>query len=35
MLLFLLAAACGFALIISVFLNDDWRVWRNSSRHPR
>jgi hypothetical protein len=30
MLLFLLAAACGFALILSVFLNDDWRVWRKN-----
>ena len=28
MLLFLLAAACGFALILTIFLNDDWRVWR-------
>jgi ubiquinone biosynthesis protein len=33
MLLFLLAAACGFILVLSVFLNDDWRVWRN--RQPR
>jgi ubiquinone biosynthesis protein len=30
MLLFLLAAACGFALILTVFLNDDWRVWRKN-----
>ncbi len=29
MLLFLLAAACGFVLVLSVLLNDDWRVWRN------
>jgi ubiquinone biosynthesis protein len=28
MLLFLLAAACGFVLIFTVFWNDDWRVWR-------
>jgi ubiquinone biosynthesis protein len=28
-LLFLLAAACGFGLALSIFLNDDWRVWRN------
>jgi predicted unusual protein kinase regulating ubiquinone biosynthesis (AarF/ABC1/UbiB family) len=28
-LLFLLAAACGFGLAASIFLNDDWRVWRN------
>jgi ubiquinone biosynthesis protein len=34
MLLFLLAAACGFALIVSVFLNDDWRVWRGSRSNP-
>jgi ubiquinone biosynthesis protein len=32
MLLFLTAAACGFALVLSVFLNDDWRVWRNRAR---
>ncbi|HEX3556611.1 MAG TPA: AarF/ABC1/UbiB kinase family protein [Thermoanaerobaculia bacterium] len=32
MLLFLLAAACGFALILTIFLNDDWRVWRKSPR---
>ncbi|HEY4589649.1 MAG TPA: AarF/ABC1/UbiB kinase family protein, partial [Thermoanaerobaculia bacterium] len=32
MLLFLLAAACGFALIVSVFLNDDWRVWRKTPK---
>ena len=30
MLLFLLAAACGFLLILSVFFNDDWRVWRKN-----
>jgi ubiquinone biosynthesis protein len=34
-LLFLLAAACGFILVLSIFLNDDWRVWRNRSRHPQ
>jgi ubiquinone biosynthesis protein len=28
MLLFLLAAACGFVLVLTIFLNDDWRVWR-------
>ncbi|HEX9942594.1 MAG TPA: AarF/ABC1/UbiB kinase family protein [Thermoanaerobaculia bacterium] len=33
MLLFLLAAACGFVLVFSVLVNDDWRVWRNASRH--
>jgi predicted unusual protein kinase regulating ubiquinone biosynthesis (AarF/ABC1/UbiB family) len=33
MLLFLLAAACGFLLVWSIWLNDDWRVWRN--RPPR
>lgn len=32
MLLFLLAAACGFVLILTVFLNDDWRVWRKTQR---
>ena len=32
MILFLLAAACGFILVVSIFLNDDWRVWRKSSR---
>ena len=32
MLLFLLAAACGFILVLSIFLNDDWRVWRNRPR---
>ncbi len=32
MILFLLAAACGFALVLSVFFNDDWRVWRNRVR---
>jgi predicted unusual protein kinase regulating ubiquinone biosynthesis (AarF/ABC1/UbiB family) len=30
MLLFLLAAACGFVLIFSVLFNDDWRVWRKT-----
>ena len=36
MLLFLLAAACGFILILTVFLNDDWRVWRGSRNYlPR
>jgi ubiquinone biosynthesis protein len=30
MLLFLLAAACGFILILAVFVNDDWRVWRKT-----
>ena len=29
MILFLLAAFCGFALVLSILLNDDWRVWRN------
>jgi predicted unusual protein kinase regulating ubiquinone biosynthesis (AarF/ABC1/UbiB family) len=29
MLLFLLAAFCGFALVLSILVNDDWRVWRN------
>ena len=33
MILFLLAAFCGFALIFSILFNDDWRVWRN--RPPR
>jgi hypothetical protein len=33
MVLFLLAAACGFVLVLSIWLNDDWRVWRN--RPPR
>jgi predicted unusual protein kinase regulating ubiquinone biosynthesis (AarF/ABC1/UbiB family) len=28
MLLFLLAAACGFLLVLSVLVNDDWTVWR-------
>ena len=32
MILFLLAAACGFILVGSIFLNDDWRVWRKSQR---
>jgi ubiquinone biosynthesis protein len=32
MLLFLLAAACGFALIVTIFLNDDWRGRRKSQR---
>jgi ubiquinone biosynthesis protein len=30
MLLFMMAAACGFFLILTVFLNDDWRVWRKN-----
>jgi ubiquinone biosynthesis protein len=30
MLLFILAAACGFVLIFSVLFNDDWRVWRKT-----
>ena len=30
MILFLLAAACGFVLIVTVFFNDDWRVWRKA-----
>lgn len=29
MILFLLAVACGFALVFSILFNDDWRVWRN------
>jgi ubiquinone biosynthesis protein len=29
MVLFLLAAACGFLLVLSIWFNDDWRVWRN------
>jgi predicted unusual protein kinase regulating ubiquinone biosynthesis (AarF/ABC1/UbiB family) len=29
MVLFLLAAACGFILVLSIWLNDDWRVWRH------
>lgn len=29
MILFLMAAFCGFALVLSILLNDDWRVWRN------
>jgi hypothetical protein len=29
MILFLLAAFCGFALVLSILLNDSWRVWRN------
>ena len=32
MVLFLLAAACGFALLLSIWLNDDWRVWRDKRR---
>lgn len=32
MLLFLMAAACGFILVLTIFLNDDWRVWRNRGR---
>jgi ubiquinone biosynthesis protein len=34
MLLFLMAAACGFVLILTVFLNDDWRVWRGDRKSP-
>ena len=34
MLLFLMAAACGFVLILTVFLNDDWRVWRGPGKNP-
>jgi ubiquinone biosynthesis protein len=33
MILFLLAVACGFALVFSIFFNDDWRVWRNRPPH--
>jgi ubiquinone biosynthesis protein len=33
MVLFLLAVFCGFALVLSILFNDDWRVWRN--RPPR
>ncbi|HEX7182104.1 MAG TPA: AarF/ABC1/UbiB kinase family protein [Thermoanaerobaculia bacterium] len=33
MVLFLLAAACGFALVLNIFFNDDWRVWRNKPPH--
>ncbi|HYN21959.1 MAG TPA: AarF/ABC1/UbiB kinase family protein [Thermoanaerobaculia bacterium] len=29
MILFLLAFFCGLALVLSILLNDDWRVWRN------
>jgi predicted unusual protein kinase regulating ubiquinone biosynthesis (AarF/ABC1/UbiB family) len=29
MILFLLAAFCGFVLVLSILFNDDWRVWRN------
>ncbi len=32
MLLFLMAAAFGFVLVLTIFLNDDWRVWRNRGR---
>ncbi len=32
MILFVLAAACGFILILTVFVNDDWRVWRKTPR---
>jgi ubiquinone biosynthesis protein len=32
MLLFILAAACGFVLVFSVLFNDDWRVWRQKQR---
>jgi predicted unusual protein kinase regulating ubiquinone biosynthesis (AarF/ABC1/UbiB family) len=28
-ILFLLAVFCGFALVLSILFNDDWRVWRN------
>jgi ubiquinone biosynthesis protein len=28
MLLFMMAAACGFLLVFSVLFNDDWRIWR-------
>lgn len=28
MVLFLMAAACGFLLVLSVLFNDDWRIWR-------
>lgn len=28
-LLFLMAAFCGFVLVLSILVNDDWRVWRN------
>jgi len=29
MVLFLLAVVCAFVLLLSIWLNDDWRVWRN------
>jgi predicted unusual protein kinase regulating ubiquinone biosynthesis (AarF/ABC1/UbiB family) len=29
MVLFLLAVFCGFALVLSILFNDDWRVWRH------
>jgi ubiquinone biosynthesis protein len=29
MVLFLLAVFCGFLLVVSIWFNDDWRVWRN------
>jgi ubiquinone biosynthesis protein len=29
MILFLLAFFCGLALVLSILLNDDWRVWKN------
>jgi ubiquinone biosynthesis protein len=32
MILFILAAACGFILVFSVLFNDDWRVWRRLQR---
>jgi ubiquinone biosynthesis protein len=32
MLLFIMAAACGFVLVFSVLFNDDWRVWRQKQR---
>ena len=28
-ILFLMAVFCGFALVLSILFNDDWRVWRN------
>jgi predicted unusual protein kinase regulating ubiquinone biosynthesis (AarF/ABC1/UbiB family) len=32
MVLFMLAVACGFALVLSILFNDDWHVWRNRQR---
>jgi hypothetical protein len=32
MVLFLLAAACGFILVLSVLVNDDWHTWRKRPR---